>query len=350
MSTSNDPIADLSNQLGVSWPAIEAARQRSNRMVATLSAHLQNRGASDAAFVAFGSLARGECTSKSDLDWTLLVDGPANVSQQDAATQLRTELDKLSIKPPNQGGPFGGVSSSFELVHRIGGDADANRTITQRVLLLLESKPITIDAAGRGPLVYDRVVHSVLESYLKQSAGTHSKGVPRFLLNDVVRYWRTMTVDYGAKRRERADAGWALRLLKLRTSRKLIFAAGLVTCLDYHVRVQRQGIDPDPIELLDDLVAHVKRTPLESLACVALLHPSLRPLASSLFVAYDQFLALLDDDDKRDALEKLPRDDSASVDTLFQEANRIGKDFGTAIEAFFFDATYARAMREYGVF
>lgn len=50
--------------------------------------------------------------------------------------------------------------------------------------------------------------------------------VPRFLLNDIVRYWRTVTVDFVEKQRGQAGHGWGLRNAKLRMSRKLIFATG----------------------------------------------------------------------------------------------------------------------------
>lgn len=349
MTASGDTIGELATKVGRDWSQIQKARGSARATRTKLSAAVVDEGGPDSVLVAYGSLARGELTQGSDLDWTLLVNGPAAPEQLESIPRIRSKLTTIHKAEPNPTGPFGSISSGYELVHRIGGESDTNRITTQRVLLLLESIPIHDTVHDR--IAHERVVRAVLSAYLAQSSGTREgNGVPRFLLNDMVRYWRTMGVDYAAKRRERDDAKWALRRLRLRTSRKLIFAAGLVMCLDYHVRVVTgEGRPPNRDELLECLVSHVQRSPLDALADVASSDRSLEALAVPLFDAYDRFLSLLDDGSRRSALEALGRD-AAEDDPIHREAEDIGGDFGDAVESFFFDGPYAKAIRSFGVF
>jgi hypothetical protein len=119
---------------------------------------------------------------------------------------LRTRLKGARFNGPGPTDVFGGLVFSHELIHTIGGDEDTNKNMTRRLLLLLESA--TIEALGSKE-VHNRVVKGILNRYVDEDAtfikaNQRKNKIPRFLLNDVVRFWRTMAVDYVNKRRVRS--------------------------------------------------------------------------------------------------------------------------------------------------
>jgi hypothetical protein len=309
---------------------------------------------SDACIVVFGSLARKEWTSKSDVDWTLLIDGQADPEHLEVAQKIASRLKDAGFPAPGTTGIFGNMTFSHDLVQKIGGREDTNENTTRRVLLLQESVPF-----GK-PAAHERVLRLILSRYLKDDRGlrfgTLPYKVPRFLLNDIVRYWRTVTVDFVEKQRGQAGQGWGLRNAKLRMSRKLIFATGMLTCFSCEMlsslQARKELVERNStIAMEEHLRTFVKKTPLEILATFLVELKINSKTAVKLFSAYNSFLKLLNDSSKRDHLKNL-RPDDIPGDRVFREVRRYSHDFQNGLTAlFFYDHKKLRDLTIfYGVF
>jgi predicted nucleotidyltransferase len=359
VSQDRSSLDELARECSESWPNLVDARRRAGWEKEQIAEMLSKERLvpTDTSVVVFGSLARGEWTAGSDVDWTLLVDGSADQTHLEMVQAITRQLKAFGYKDPGRTAMFGGLAFSHDLVHRIGGEYDTNRNTTQRILLLLES-----ECVGPGALVRDRVIGQILQRYVDEDheyrePGDWTPQLPRFLLNDVVRYWRTMAVDSAAKRREREGEGWALRNFKLRMSRKLIFAAGLAACVSCKLRPSEQlksgtiASDEAFCSAMTELLSgFVNRTPIEILARTIVAFDALEA-ARSIYGAYDSFLAILGDTEKRDRLEKLTVD-TAFSDLLFQESRTIGRRFQDGLSKLFFetDRELTEATQRYGVF
>jgi hypothetical protein len=104
------------------------------------------------------------------------------------------------------------------------------------------------------------------------------------------------------------------------------------------------------------VVAHlsklVRKSPLDIAAGTILRYPSLHDAGRDLFGAYDAFIGMLDDVEKRGRLEAL-RPEDATGDPLYREVHQIGTRFQRALFDIFFDqpGTPIPALtRRYGVF
>jgi len=352
-------VANVSALLktGVLAAASEAAVRTRRDLDDLLSSRIGRYTSQDTSLVVFGSLARGEWTSGSDLDWTYLIDGQANSDHLIIAQEIQRVLDqqKDKFRPPGQTGTFGNMAFSHDIVHQIGGQYDTNRNTTQRILLLLESAAI-----GKDDHAYERVILGVINRYLEEDTHLLTRNseryrVPRFLLNDIVRFWRTMAVDFASKQRDRAGRGWGLRNAKLRMSRKLIFASGLLVCFGCNLESELQAkISTEKNDIRLNLVRHirdhVKLTPLEISARSMERYDVAEAIATEFFSAYAEFLKMLDDSSSRHALENLRAPESKD-DPTFQHVTEISRTFEHALDHIFFENQhFAPLTRKYGVF
>lgn len=353
MAEAATTVRQLEKRLLADWPHLSQARTLSGDRRSRLRDALAGLDSEDTSIVVSGSLARDEFTLDSDIDWTLLIDGSADPRHHDLFRAVRTTIEPFEPKKPGVEGMFGSMVFSHDLIHEIGGEDDTNRNTTRRLLLLLESC-----AVGRED-AYQRVMRNILVRYLLEDRGLWKGSdyrVPRFLLNDFARYWRTMAVDFAYKLRKREGKGWAIRNIKLRMSRKLIYVSGLLACyrchLDYSLE-DRKAIfsNEDRHEVVEHLGQVFRQTPLEIVAEVLLRYPHLDDAARRIFSSYNEFLGILADKTNRDHLESLTESD-ADKDPIYQRARDLSHSFRDGLLDFFFDRDSELGIltRNYGVF
>lgn len=327
---------------------------RAERKRTELRGALADLDSEDTSIVVSGSLARDEFTEGSDIDWTLLIDGLADPKHHDLFRNIQKKIDSRAVKKPGAEGTFGAMVFSHDLIHQIGGEDDTNQNTTRRLLLLLESSVVGREDA------YQRVVRNILRRYLLEDRGlwrVSQYRVPRFLQNDVARYWRTMAVDFAYKLRNRSGRGWAIRNLKLRMSRKLIYVSGLLACFRCHLDSRTSELaeifrDPTRhIELVEHMRSIFTATPLEITAGILLRYSHLTGAAQKIFDSYDQFVGILADKEQREHLESLP-EEAGEADEVYQAARHLSHTFRDGLLEFFFDQQSGmdELTKNYGVF
>jgi putative nucleotidyltransferase DUF294 len=319
--------------------ALLAARARTDDELKKLRAKVDDaRLPERSSLVLFGSWGRYELTGESDDDWGLLLDNPdLNLDGPAVAAaleHLREVFDEE--RAPGRQAYFGCAFHTGPLRDQIGLDEDDTRNLTRRMLLLLESVAVTGGQVHRG--AQDRVLARYLEYHRR------SFRPPRFLLNDVLRYWRTICVDFEGKaaqdRRERVEKDkFVMRNAKLRTSRKMLYASGLLLVLLCRF-VDEAAIGPFLRSQIDSLATdRVAR---------AFLHMGQADAGARTMAAYSEWVALVGDPENRaelEGIEKKERRDSP----VFQEVQRIGDLLDNGLIGLLFESSLAEVARKFAV-
>lgn len=289
----------------------------------------------DTSVCLFGSWARGELTRDSDADWALLISEPTarDDPQIAAAVELLARHLEPGGKAPGAQGIFGCAFDVRKLIEDIGLDRDTNKNLTRRMLLLLESVSVTGE-------LREEAWTRVLDRYFNY--GVKPYHVPRFLLNDLIRYWRTICVDFEGKNADTQgnDPKWVERVAKLKISRKLLFAGGLVPILLCDIK--------DLDEMRPFLERWLAARPLDRLAAgfetADMQDEGMRALA-----AYDRWLGILHDSAQRAHLRQLD-EQTRHGSSLYAEVAEIARTFQLALEALLFESALTPLARQFLVF
>jgi predicted nucleotidyltransferase len=267
-----------------------------------------------------GSLARLEASAVSDLDMIIVTRQPSDTAKVQSIIDWRDQFcDTMAIERPNRKGVFHEPADRVS-IERIAGEAGESYELSaKRALIILESNYIYNNVE------YERLLANTLDSYTEDVRGDSSKNFV-FLLNDTIRYFRSLCVNYQYTKSEIEYGKWPLRNIKLRHSRLLMYFS-LISSIGV---LSTCGTS----EKVDGLRKLVSYEPLKRLFVCYKMSSDMG--YSQTFVYYDKFLQYLARPEVRAELANLEysrRYDSTNFSELKENSDR----FTSALTKFFRD-------------
>lgn len=212
-----------------------------------------------------GSFGRLEASEHSDLDLFFIngsVPGHAQMSRIDKTLMdaaLISECRKLKFPEFSGDGEYLEVHCLEDMRKKLGGRSDDYANLfTARLLLLLESLPIHNES------LYVGVLDQITGSYFRDYQDHVEDFRPTFLVNDILRFWKTLCLNYEHSRNSLGGNATEARKshsrnLKLKFSRML-------TCFSLVIPLAAPRASIGPQECVDLM----RERPLERLRQIAI--------------------------------------------------------------------------------
>lgn len=163
-----------------------------------------------------GSLSRKEIGKHSDLD-IFIIRSENNtkfgkLDEYELFSQIISINRELQLPPFSKDGEFLKIHCIKDIIDNTGSRKEDNENwFTARMLLILESIPLLNSE------LYDQFSRDIINNYYRDGKGTKTFK-PLFLLNDLLRYWRTLCINY-EERRNDTTKPWRKKNINLRFSR-----------------------------------------------------------------------------------------------------------------------------------
>jgi Putative nucleotidyltransferase DUF294 len=264
---------------------------------------------------ATGSYGRLEAWSGSDIDLFFLYDDADETTRLPWMVFVRLaalvidETAKMGFPPFSGDGKYLEVQYVREMEEVLGSPRDDSlNTFTGRMLLLLESQPVYRED------IYLALLERIIGFYYRDYEDHSEEFLPTFLVNDLLRFWRTLTLNYEHDRRrlsaltdeelQRKKAKSALKNYKLKVSRQ-------ATCFSMIVNL---SVEQPPVrpETVIDLCRMTPSQRFDRLRC----HDGASAIIDELTSEYKKFLdaiqrpeaelvaRFIDPNERREALER----------------------------------------------
>lgn len=230
-----------------------------------------------------GSYARGEASEHSDVDLFFIhndcvgrVEDPHLKGIRVLSAVIREIEEGMDFPPPSNDGQFFNILTLSEVHRHLGGaEDDYKNHFTARMLLLLESLPVF------GVSEYEHAIASMIESYLRDYEDHAVDFRTTFFANDIIRFWKTLCLNYEHRRNQLEDAKKIKQKIK---NFKLKFSR-LMTCFATVALLSSCNTNSK-----EELIAMCKMRPIDRLMKVRFHHPDAGPLVKSALDEYAWFL------------------------------------------------------------
>jgi hypothetical protein len=239
-----------------------------------------------------GSLARREASSLSDLDLivsTVSMHDDLSVEYKQSIDNWRFGLcDNFKMERHNPKGVFASPIGKQALASIAGGSDEHYSSVAKRMLFVLESVWLYNEEN------YNRQLDAIINAYSEDVRADPRKNFV-FLLNDVVRFFRALCVNYQYNKSGTNDGKWPIRNIKLRHSRVIMYFS-MVAAIGALSREHTENKIP-ALRLL------IEMPPLKRMfVCYELAGDTAFYKVAGF---YNTFLSLLSDRDVREGLQNL---------------------------------------------
>ena len=298
-------------------------------------------------FILTGSAGRGEMTSGSDIDGYVVRIGKPLDKQHDARLLCATvdALAELGLPPLDRGGEFLAMKSDSSLIECLGSaNDDHSNALTVRMLFLLEGQPLV------GEQAYETLLQTVQGAYRSTASQHRNDFLPFFLVNDIIRYWRTVLLNHEDRLRQKKSELEKLgiqgeelhaQLLAHRRyrSQKLRFprCATCFSALAYILTLAEAGNVSEECEK-----EMFRLAPLERLARIAELRPGTKAQVSKMRGLYARYLER-SHGSKKEIVQRF-RDDPNWSKTVSTEALQFTEEMFRLIQSLGKDSRLYRQM------
>lgn len=231
-----------------------------------------------------GSYARLEASEYSDIDMFFLYDGRRTDRHEPRTEDLRLfgalieMVEQMGFPKFSNDCQYLTTLSGDEILEHLGSAQDDHLNLfTVRMLMLLESKCLY------GEEAYAGILKKIIGSYYRDYPDHQGSFEPRFLLNDIGRFWKTLLLNYEHKRNQ--DRPGTDRTKQKVRNFKLKFSR-MTTCF---ATIAALGSQSSPVQE-GDVFNLIQLTPRERLQEVKVLRSDTTDAVDAVLEDYAWFL------------------------------------------------------------